>query len=87
MQLRVMRNIYIALTLHSTLVPCYTYLTPEHTLHSCHITRVPYTRNPTGIELNLWLVLYSRLRSVLSGTSRQTKFYRSNLWKVRAPRV
>ncbi|XP_070494064.1 ATP synthase subunit C lysine N-methyltransferase [Chironomus tepperi] len=34
-----------------------------------------------GVELNYWLVLYSRLASLRSGTSKNTKFFRKDLWK------
>ena len=33
-----------------------------------------------GVELNPWLVLYSRLSSIRHGTHRRTSFYRSDLW-------
>lgn len=33
-----------------------------------------------GIELNAWLVWYSRLKALFSGLSPQTKFIRQNLW-------
>lgn len=34
-----------------------------------------------GIELNPWLVWYSRLRSLREGTWSKTNFYTRNLWK------
>lgn len=34
-----------------------------------------------GVELNPWLVLYSRFVSFKSGLSRNTSFYRADLWK------
>lgn len=34
-----------------------------------------------GIELNPWLVWYSRLRSLFQGTAYSTRFYTRNLWK------
>ncbi|XP_078033516.1 ATP synthase subunit C lysine N-methyltransferase [Augochlora pura] len=33
-----------------------------------------------GIELNAWLVWYSRLKALFTGFSSQTKFIRRNLW-------
>ncbi|XP_033324864.1 ATP synthase subunit C lysine N-methyltransferase [Megalopta genalis] len=33
-----------------------------------------------GIELNPWLVWYSRLKALFTGFSSQTKFIRQNLW-------
>lgn len=33
-----------------------------------------------GVELNIWLVLYSRFTSLMKGLSSNTKFYRKNLW-------
>lgn len=33
-----------------------------------------------GIELNPWLVWYSRVRSLVTGVSSQTTFFRHNLW-------
>lgn len=33
------------------------------------------------MELNYWLVLYSRLNSFRSGTFRNTQFFRKDLWK------
>ena len=35
-----------------------------------------------GYELNLWLVLYSRIRALLSGVHHKTEFHWRNLWKV-----
>jgi len=35
----------------------------------------------TGVELNRWLVYYSRLRARLEGLSSKTGFYRTDLWK------
>ena len=35
-----------------------------------------------GYELNLWLVLYSRWRALVSGVHSTTEFHRRNLWKV-----
>lgn len=34
-----------------------------------------------GVELNFWLVLYSRLSARTSGVSDKTKFFRRDLWK------
>ncbi|XP_015597730.2 protein FAM173B [Cephus cinctus] len=34
-----------------------------------------------GIELNPWLVLYSRFQAVSQGISSKTSFYRKDLWK------
>eukprot|EP00116_Pleurobrachia_bachei_P000067 sb/3460329/ len=34
-----------------------------------------------GIELNIWLVLYSRWKSLVSGTNSRTSFKRADLWK------
>lgn len=34
-----------------------------------------------GVELNYWLVLYSRLNAMKSGVSHNTKFVRKDLWK------
>ncbi|CAH1774972.1 unnamed protein product [Owenia fusiformis] len=36
----------------------------------------------SGVELNPWLVWYSRLRSYQLGLHKQTAFYRKDLWKV-----
>ena len=36
-----------------------------------------------GVELNLWLVLYSRWKALWSGVHRDTQFHRKDLWKVR----
>ncbi|XP_063368890.1 ATP synthase subunit C lysine N-methyltransferase [Cydia amplana] len=33
-----------------------------------------------GVELNPWLVYYSRIAALLSSQSQNTKFYRRNLW-------
>ncbi|XP_063541490.1 ATP synthase subunit C lysine N-methyltransferase [Cydia strobilella] len=33
-----------------------------------------------GVELNPWLVYYSRITALLSSQSQNTKFYRRNLW-------
>ncbi len=35
-----------------------------------------------GIELNLWLVLFSRARSLLGGLSDTATFSRQDLWKA-----
>ena len=35
-----------------------------------------------GYELNLWLVLWSRMRALYNGVSKQTEFHRQDLWKV-----
>lgn len=37
--------------------------------------------NSDGVELNYWLVLYSRFKSLQTGTSSKTKFFRKDLWK------
>ena len=37
-----------------------------------------------GYELNLWLVLWSRVRALYHGVNRQTEFHRQDLWKVYA---
>ncbi|EFA05795.2 ATP synthase subunit C lysine N-methyltransferase [Tribolium castaneum] len=34
-----------------------------------------------GVELNFWLVLYSRLDSLRKSLNKKTKFYRRDLWK------
>lgn len=34
-----------------------------------------------GVELNPWLVYYSRLAALKGGVFGQTKFYRKDLWK------
>lgn len=34
-----------------------------------------------GVELNTWLVQYSRLSSLYNGVFGQTKFYKRDLWK------
>ncbi|XP_036323554.1 ATP synthase subunit C lysine N-methyltransferase [Rhagoletis pomonella] len=34
-----------------------------------------------GVELNPWLVWYSRLSALRQGVKRQTRFYRRDLWK------
>ncbi|XP_076174189.1 ATP synthase subunit C lysine N-methyltransferase isoform X2 [Ptiloglossa arizonensis] len=34
-----------------------------------------------GIELNSWLIWYSRLKALLTGLSSQTTFIKQNLWK------
>lgn len=34
-----------------------------------------------GVELNYWLVLYSRFSAMKSGVSDKAKFYRKDLWK------
>lgn len=35
-----------------------------------------------GYELNTLLVLYSRLKAVLSGVHHRTEFHKKDLWKV-----
>lgn len=35
----------------------------------------------TGVELNRWLVYYSKYKARIAGLSRQTGFYRTDLWK------
>ena len=35
-----------------------------------------------GYELNIWLVLYSRLKALVGGVSSRTEFHRKDLWKV-----
>ncbi|XP_076336507.1 ATP synthase subunit C lysine N-methyltransferase isoform X2 [Tachypleus tridentatus] len=35
-----------------------------------------------GVELNLWLILYSRFKALVSGVSQKTSFKRQNLWKM-----
>ncbi|XP_018336362.1 protein N-lysine methyltransferase FAM173B [Agrilus planipennis] len=35
----------------------------------------------SGVELNLWLVLYSKVQAQLNGLSKKTKFLRKDLWK------
>ncbi|XP_076336508.1 ATP synthase subunit C lysine N-methyltransferase isoform X3 [Tachypleus tridentatus] len=35
-----------------------------------------------GVELNLWLILYSRFKALVSGVSQKTSFKRQNLWKI-----
>lgn len=39
-----------------------------------------------GVELNPWLVLYSRADSILKGVSGQTEFFRKDLWKFNISR-
>lgn len=34
-----------------------------------------------GVELNTWLVQYSRLSALYHGVFNQTKFYQKDLWK------
>ncbi|XP_066144685.1 ATP synthase subunit C lysine N-methyltransferase [Euwallacea fornicatus] len=34
-----------------------------------------------GIELNPWLVLYSKVAAIRQGLGKQTKFFRQDLWK------
>ncbi|XP_076758640.1 ATP synthase subunit C lysine N-methyltransferase isoform X2 [Xylocopa sonorina] len=34
-----------------------------------------------GIELNPWLVWYSRVKAIIIGSSSQTRFIKQNLWK------
>ncbi len=34
-----------------------------------------------GVELNTWLVQYSRIAALASGVSKKTAFYRKDLWK------
>lgn len=34
-----------------------------------------------GVELNPWLVYYSRLSAFKNGVFKQTKFFRKDLWK------
>eukprot|EP00112_Aurelia_sp_Birch-Aquarium-sp1_P021025 Seg5556.1 transcript_id=Seg5556.1/GoldUCD/mRNA.D3Y31 product="Protein N-lysine methyltransferase FAM173B" protein_id=Seg5556.1/GoldUCD/D3Y31 len=36
----------------------------------------------TGVELNLWLVLYSRLSARFHGLNHKAKFHRKDLWKL-----
>lgn len=36
-----------------------------------------------GYELNTWLVLYSKLRAMLSGVYANTEFHKKDLWKVK----
>lgn len=35
-----------------------------------------------GYELNVWLVLYSRLKALVSGVHGRTEFHKKDLWKV-----
>ena len=35
-----------------------------------------------GVELNVWLVVYSRLRAIWEGVSHLTQFQVKDLWKV-----
>ncbi len=35
-----------------------------------------------GVELNTWLLLYSKIRSRVLGVNRLTQFERKDLWKV-----
>ncbi|KAF7995962.1 hypothetical protein HCN44_007929 [Aphidius gifuensis] len=37
--------------------------------------------NATGVELNLWLVCYSKLTTYIHGLSSNAKFIRKDLWK------
>jgi hypothetical protein len=34
-----------------------------------------------GVELNYWLVLFSRFASLRAGTAKNTNFFRRDLWK------
>lgn len=34
-----------------------------------------------GVELNPWLVLYSKIDTLLKGLSGQAQFFRKDLWK------
>jgi cyclopropane fatty-acyl-phospholipid synthase-like methyltransferase len=34
-----------------------------------------------GVELNIWLVLYSKLDALRKGLANKTSFYRRDLWK------
>ena len=36
----------------------------------------------TGVELNMWLILYSKLSAVFSGVQNSAKFQKKDLWKV-----
>ena len=35
-----------------------------------------------GYELNIWLVLYSRWKALISGVHKRTEFHKKDLWKV-----
>lgn len=37
--------------------------------------------NADGVELNTWLVQYSRLSALYHGVFKQTSFYQKDLWK------
>lgn len=39
-----------------------------------------------GVELNPWLVLYSKVDSFLNGLSGKTDFFRKDLWKFNISR-
>ncbi|XP_058467762.1 ATP synthase subunit C lysine N-methyltransferase [Malaya genurostris] len=39
-----------------------------------------------GVELNYWLILYSRLAAFREGVFRRTKFFRNDLWKFNISR-
>lgn len=41
----------------------------------------------TGLELNPWLVWFSRYKAWRAGLHRSTSFYISDLWKVSDPDV
>ena len=57
----------------------------ELLLSCCDLQVVAAARSghyAVGYELNLWLVLWSRMRALYHGVSKQTEFHRHDLWKV-----
>ena len=55
-----------------------------HDLHNIQvIAAAKQGHYAVGYDLNLWLVLYSRWKALISGVHKRTEFHRKDLWKVK----
>ncbi len=54
-------------------------------LHLCVLEVIAAAKEghyAVGYELNVWLVMYSKWRAILSGVHANTEFHKHDLWKV-----
>lgn len=53
----------------------------EYILHEQVLAAAKRGFQAHGIELNVWLVWYSRFKALLNGVSSKTAFFKQDLWK------
>lgn len=50
-------------------------------IHKQVLTAAKHGFKAHGIELNIWLVWYSKFKALIGGLSKDTAFFRQDLWK------